>query len=143
MSGYIDPSREHFKAFKDLPRDTPIHMLNLIRLGESVNYPEGFDGPQAADCAAAYAAYGEHSGPIFRRVGGQIIWRGQPETLVIGPQDERWDLAFIAVYPNAGAFLEMVTDPVYQTEAVPHRQAAVADSRLIRHLPLDGGAGFG
>ena len=32
MSHHVDPSREHFEAFKALPRDTPILMLNLIRL---------------------------------------------------------------------------------------------------------------
>jgi len=30
MMPYIDPSRENWLAFKDLPRDTPIHMLNQI-----------------------------------------------------------------------------------------------------------------
>ena len=39
-------------------------------------------------------------------------------------QRESWDHVFIARYPNAGAFLAMVTDPVYQ-QAVKHRQAAV------------------
>jgi hypothetical protein len=28
---YIDPTRESFDAFKALPRDTPINMLNLLR----------------------------------------------------------------------------------------------------------------
>ena len=58
-----------------------------------------------------------------------------------GPADERWDYAFIARYPNAGAFLAMVTDPVYR-EAVKHRQAAVEDSRLIRLGDVSEGAGF-
>lgn len=54
--------------------------------------------------------------------------------MVIGPATERWDAVFIAEYPNSGAFLEMVTDPVYRA-AVVHRQAAVATSRLIRCAP--------
>ena len=36
----------------------------------------------------------------------------------------------------------MIRDPAYR-EAVKHRQAAVADSRLIRLKPEQGGAGFG
>ena len=28
---YIDPSRDNFNTFKALPRDTPIHMPNLVR----------------------------------------------------------------------------------------------------------------
>ena len=70
-------------------------------------------------------------------MGGTIVWRGAPQLTLIGPSDERWHLSFVAAYPNAAAFLEMVTDPVYQGEAVPHRQAAVLDSRLVRHTPLE------
>ena len=36
----------------------------------------------------------------------------------------------------------MIRDPVYR-EAVKHRQAAVADSRLIRLAPLAPGRAFG
>ncbi|TGY88861.1 DUF1330 domain-containing protein [Marinicauda algicola] len=136
---HIDPERAAFEAFKALPRDEPVEMLNLIRLREKAAYPDG----REASGLDAYRNYGTHSGPIFTRVGGRIVWRGRPQLMLIGPQDERWDLAFIARYPSAGAFLEMVTDAVYQSEAVPHRQAAVEDSRLIRHAPLPAGDSFG
>lgn len=139
MTGHIDPSREAFQVFKDLPRDEPVQMLNLLRLRDQAAYPDG----RQATGVEAYRAYGKHSGPIFQRVGGQIIWRGEPKLTLIGPADEAWDLAFIAAYPSAAAFLEMVTDPVYQSQAVPHRQAAVLDSRLIRHAPADPGRVFG
>ena len=62
--------------------------------------------------------------------------------MLIGPQDERWDICFIAEYPSGAAFVEMVKDPDYQ-KAVVHRQAAVADSRLVRLAPKASGAGFG
>jgi hypothetical protein len=61
--------------------------------------------------------------------------------MLIGPRDKRWDLIFVARYPTAGAFLEMVTDPVYR-EAVKHRQAGVLDSRLIRTSEVEMGNGF-
>ncbi len=134
----IDPRREQFEAFKDLPRDTPIMMLNLIRLRETAQYEDG----RQATGAEAYAAYGETSEPIFAGVGGSILWRGVPEAILIGPKDEHWDIAFIAQYPNAGAFLAMVTNPDYQA-IVFHRQAGVADSRLIRMGEADLGANFG
>jgi len=79
---------------------------------------------------------------LFQSLGGRQIWAGRPETVVTGPADEQWDLAFIAEYPNAGAFLAMVTDPGYR-EDVKHRQAAVEDSRLIRLAPVTPGEGFG
>ena len=143
MAGSIDPLREQFDAFKALPRDTPIQMLNLVRLNTVAAYPEGHPnhgkGMSGRD---AYRAYGRTSAEVFRRVGGRQVWVGQPESVVTGPADERWDLAFIAEYPNAAAFLAMVTDADYR-EHVKHRQAAVEDSRLIRLAPVEPGEGFG
>lgn len=138
MAGYVDPERDQFEAFKKLPRDMPVMMLNLIRLRDRAAYDDG----RKATGAEAYAAYGEQSGPVFRRLGGEIIWRARPENTLIGPADEHWDVAFIARYPTAGAFLAMVTDPDYRL-AVKHRQAAVEDSRLIRMSELEAGEGFG
>ncbi|MEM9530509.1 MAG: DUF1330 domain-containing protein [Pseudomonadota bacterium] len=138
MTGHVDPEREQFEQFKLLPRDVPIMMLNLIRLKARAAYADGRD----ATGAQAYTAYGEASGPIFQRLGGTIIWRGTPEVMLIGPPDERWDIAFIARYPNAGAFMAMVTDDAYR-EAVKHRQAAVEDSRLVRLAEVPAGDGFG
>jgi uncharacterized protein (DUF1330 family) len=139
----IDPTREQFDAFKALPRDTPIQMLNLIRLNKDAKYPQGHPnhgkGMSGLD---AYREYGRSSADIFRSLGGKQVWAGRPDAVLTGPTDERWDLAFIAEYPNAGAFLAMVTNPDYR-EHVKHRQAAVEDSRLIRLAPLTPGEGFG
>lgn len=127
MSHYVDPEREQFEAFKELPREVPVMMLNLLRFREKAAYDDG----REATGEEAYAAYGRESAPIFRRVGGEIIWRGKPEVMLIGPAGKRWDLVFVARYPTASAFLEMVTDPDYR-EAVKHRRAGILDSRLIR-----------
>lgn len=138
MSAEINPSRERFAAFRDLPDDGPIHMLNLVRLRERAAYEDG----REASGAEAYRAYAKESGPIFSRLGGRQFWIGKFELTLIGPADEVWDLVFIAEYPNAAAFVAMIRDPAYQ-EAAKHRTAAVADSRLIRLKPLQSGAGFG
>ena len=133
---YVDPTRAAFDLFKSLPRDTPINMLNLVRYRDLAAYPDGHEhAGKGWTGARAYEEYGTTSGPIFERLGGQIIWRGKLEAVVTGPADEHWDAAFIAAYPNAGAFLAMVTDPDYKL-AVVNRQAAVATSRLIRFAPL-------
>jgi uncharacterized protein (DUF1330 family) len=142
-AGSIDPTRPQFEAFKALPRDTPIQMLNLIRLRDRADYPA--DHPNHGKGMSgldAYRAYGRDSAEVFARVGGRQVWAGRPEVVVTGPAEEAWDLAFIAEYPSAGAFLAMVTDPAYR-EHVRHRTAAVVDSRLIRLAPVSPGAGFG
>lgn len=142
MDQHVDPERAAFDAFKALPRDAPVEMLNLVRFRAQADYPAGH--PRAAEGlsgAEAYRLYGAESGPVFQRVGGTILWSGRPELTLIGPADERWDAAFVARYPTAAAFLEMVTDADYR-RAVVHRQAAVLTSRLIRHAPRAAGAGF-
>ena len=141
--GSIDPTRPQFDAFKALPRDTPIQMLNLIRLRPMADYPVDHpDHGKGLTGLDAYRAYGRTSAAVFARVGGRQIWAGRPEGVLTGPTDERWDLAFIAEYPGGGAFLAMVTDPAYR-EHVKHRTAAVEDSRLIRLAPVTPGEGFG
>ncbi|WP_297515401.1 DUF1330 domain-containing protein [uncultured Caulobacter sp.] len=139
----IDPTREQFDAFKALPRDAPIQMLNLVRLKPLAEYPQGHPNHgRGLTGLEAYREYGRTTAALFQSLGGRQVWAGRPETVVTGPTDERWDLAFIAEYPNAGAFLAMVTNADYR-EWVKHRTAAVADSRLIRLAPLTPGEGFG
>lgn len=142
IAGYVDPSRHQFDAFKGFDGDHPIEMLNLVRLRTLATYPDGHASAGASG-ADAYAAYGRETLPVLRRVGGEIVWRGAFETMVIGPNQKRWDRVFVARYPTAHAFLAMVADPIYRS-AVVHRQAAVRTSRLIRCMPAhEPGSGFG
>ena len=136
--GFIDPTKETFALFRGNDSPGPIDMLNLVRLRERAVYADG----RKASGAEAYAAYGRESGPVFKRVGGHIVWRGSFELMLIGPAAERWDHCFIARYPTVAAFVEMIRDPVYR-EAVKHRQAAVEDSRLVRLADIEGGDLFG
>lgn len=141
MTQYRDTDRAQFEIFKSLPRDTPIEMLNLVQFLDKAEYPD--DHPLAAQNltgAQAYANYGTQTASVLEKVGGKIIWRGGFDVSLIGAPDERWDAMFIARYENAGAFFAMITDPDYQL-AVVHRQAAVANSRLIRTTP-QGKQGF-
>ncbi len=143
IAGHVDPDRAQFDAFKTRDRDRPIEMLNLIRLRARAAYPAGHALADAELTGAdAYARYGAETAPILARLGGSILWRGDFEGVLIGPERERWDRMFIARYPSTHAFLEMVTDPAYR-EAVIHRQAAVRTSRLIRTAPAAPGAAFG
>ena len=143
MAAYIDPDRQAWEVFKSLPTDTPIQMLNLVRLRPMADYPADHpDHGQGKTGLDAYRTYGRTSAAIFARVGGRQIWAGKPQVMVTGPQDEAWDLAFIAEYPSSQAFIEMVRDPDYR-EFVRHRTAGVADSRLLRLEPVTPGDGFG
>jgi len=52
MTGFVDPTRESFGEFRDLPDDGPIHMLNLVRFRKKAVYPDG----RESTGAEAYAA---------------------------------------------------------------------------------------
>lgn len=130
MSKFVDPTKAQFGAFMKLPDAGPIWMLNLIRLRKKAKY----DDEREASGADAYKEYAKTSEPFFAGVGGKIVWSGAPQAVLIGPEDEEWDLAFVAEYPSAAAFGAMVKTPGYQA-VVHHRQAAVKDSRLIRIAP--------
>ena len=59
---YIDPERDQFNAFKELPRDQPVNMLNLVKLRKNVVYADGTE----TTGAEAYSTYSCKSGPLFR-----------------------------------------------------------------------------
>ncbi|MEQ1929446.1 MAG: DUF1330 domain-containing protein [Parvularculaceae bacterium] len=137
MSRHVDPSREQFGAFMKSAGEGSIWMLNLIRFRKNARYKD----KTVATGADAYRTYGRESEPFFKGVGGKIVWSGAPEHMLIGPDDEKWDICFVAEYPSTEAFATMVKNPGYQA-IVHHRQAAVKDSRLLRLKPGAPGAIF-
>lgn len=138
MNSHVDPDRERYAIFKELPRSGKIHMLNLVRLRETAVYEDG----TMVTGHEAYAAYGRESGPVFQRLGGRIVWSGKFELMLIGPESEYWDICFVAEYPDADTFIAMLRNEEYR-KAVKHRQAAVFDSRLVRLRPSESGGVFG
>lgn len=132
MTAHIDPSRENWLAFKDLPRDRPIQMLNLIKLRELAAYPEGHPNyGKGLTGAEAYAIYKQGFQQLVNGTGAAMIWHPPLECVVTGPAGE-WDEIFVMGYPDAATFMAMVKNSDYIRDVVPHRTAAVADSRLIR-----------
>ncbi|MBK1842898.1 DUF1330 domain-containing protein [Azospirillum sp. YIM B02556] len=142
MEGHTSFTRQTLDAFRAADRPGPVHMLNLIRLREWAVYEDGQDAAgRAVTGLEAYQAYGRLSAPVLAELGGRILWRGGFELSLVGPPDAVWDIAFIAEYPSPAAFVAMLRDPRYR-EAMAHRQAGVADSRLIRCSALPPGTGF-
>lgn len=133
---HVDPSRPNFERFKAAPRDEPMHLLNLVRFRERAAYPEGH--PHAdLDLTGeqAFAEYFRTIAPFFERLGVSIVWKARGGLTMTGPDGQSWDIGFVAAFPRAAAFLELVTDPHYRADVVVHRSAAVLDSRLVRFAP--------
>ena len=98
----------------------PVVMLNLLRFK-----PEGG--------SESYGAYGTAVGPLLEQAGGEVIYAGQPNELIIG--SDRWDLMLLVRYPTRGAFLQMITSAEY-LEISNLRDAALDDSVLYATDPL-------
>ncbi len=125
----IFPTESQLQHLHSLPSDEPVVMLNLLRFKEDASAPdEGMSGREA------YERYGREAAPYLAKVGGRMLNGVVARHVVIGPEDE-WDMALLVEYPSAARFLEMASDPGY-LEAHAHRDAALADSRLIATSPL-------
>ena len=132
----VDPTSEQLAALAALPDPpAPLAMLNLLRFRDEAAYPEGVDAEPCSG-AHAYRRYGAAASGPLAAAGGRVLWMGAAELAVIAPEGEDWDEVLLVEYPSRDAFLGMLATPEYQA-AVPHRRAALADSRLILTRPAD------
>lgn len=127
--GSVEPTREQIEALAAGDTQAPITMINLLRFRERADYPEDFDAAPGSG-RQAYERYAEGALAALGKVGGRPIWGADARQVVIGPEAEQWDQVILVHYPSRAKFLEMVGDPGYQA-IVPHRTAALEDSRLI------------
>lgn len=116
-------NQEGFAAFAARAgEDAPVVMLNLLRFD-----PDG--GQQR------YAEYGAAVAPSLEKVGGRILWAGQPDSPLLG--GEGWDLVALVEYPTRQAFLDMIGSAEYQ-EIGHLRTEALQLGELHPMDPLDG-----
>src|SRR5436305_9526507 len=121
----VHPTAEQIQALGASADTGPIVMLNLLRFKPNADgIDEGVTG------AEAYARYSIAAERFLRAVGGHLRASVQPRQSVIGPAECEWDLVLLVEYPSRQKFLEMATNPEY-LKIHAHREAALADSRLI------------
>lgn len=117
----------------------PVLMLNLLRFRPMADYTDHPDLAPAAPIsgADAFHIYIRHTLPFLRESGGDLVFLGAGGPFLIGPDDERWDLAMIVRQSSIASFLSFATHDAYQA-GLGHRAAAIADSRLLplTELPL-------
>lgn len=132
---HLEPTQDQVRALRVRDIDGPVEMLNLLRFREVADYgdlPELAPDTEVSG-AEAYEEYSRHTLQHLARRGGEVVWMGQGGMPLIGPVDERWDLALLVRYPDVDTFLAMTSDEDYLA-TMGHRTAALEDSRL---LPLE------
>lgn len=125
----INPSPEVFKSFTQEHVDSKaIVMVNILRFKDLASYDDG--SLKNVSGQEAYKRYSKAVMPLLWEVGGQVLWRGDVRTNLIAPSHEQWHEVLLVHYPNRQAFIKMISSAAYK-EVVQHRNAAIADSRLI------------
>lgn len=70
----IDPDREQLsRVLKQVPQNTPIVMVNLLRFRARAVYPDGH-GAEPCSGAEAYHRYARVAVEKIREVGGKPVW---------------------------------------------------------------------
>ena len=123
----IQPTKQQVERLAASSDPDPVIMLNLLRFKKRA---DGIDADDGISGAEAYERYAAGVQSFLAGVGGRILLAAAPQESVIGPDPGEWDLVVTVEYPSRGAFLKMATDPDY-LKVHAHREAAVADSRLI------------
>ena len=129
-ASFVKPTEDQIAALSSFEDGTqPLVMINLLRFREKAVYPEG---ASHAPCSGreAYQRYAAGVMPILAAVGAEVRYFAAVVQTVIGPEDEHWDETILVEYPSLDVFRTMLSSPEY-VEVMVHRQAALADSRLI------------
>lgn len=119
----VIPNEEQMAGFLEGDTETPIKMVNLLKFKDKADYKDGRQTSLSGK--EAYQIYADEVQGHLEKVGGQSIFFGEVERLMLGEVEELWDWVAIAKYPSRKAMLEMVMDSEYQ-KSEEHRSAGLA-----------------
>ena len=110
----------------------PVVMLNLLRFRETADDSASPEPAPEAPISGldAFLRYYEHTLPFLQASGGEVLLLGDGGPWLIGPPDERWDMAMLIRQASVEAFIAWNSDAAYLA-GIGHRTAALADSRLL------------
>jgi uncharacterized protein (DUF1330 family) len=127
----------NFEAFNDLPPDTPIFMLNLVKHNEEAKYAAGSTEKPCSGREAYFTRYL----PAFRKIaaeyGVEPFYIGDQTAHVIKTKDEDWDVVALVRYPDVKVLRAILNSAEYDKTARPHREAAIKDWKLIGSVAMD------
>ena len=118
----VTPNEDQINGFLEDPEIGPISMVNLLKYKEKAIYDDGRDTDLSGE--EAYGLYAAEVINLVEKYGGEFLFAGTVNRLMLGEVDEMWDSIAIAKYPNRKAMFEMTMDPEYQKIHV-HRDAGL------------------
>ena len=118
----VVPNEEQINGFLENPEIGPISMVNLLKYKEKAIYDDDRDTNLSGE--EAYGLYAAQVINLVEKYGGEFLFAGKVNRLMLGEVEEMWDSIAIAKYPNRKAMFEMTMDPEYQKIHV-HRDAGL------------------
>ena len=118
----VTPDEDQINGFLENPEIGPISMVNLLKYKDKAIYDDGRDTNLSGE--EVYGLYAVEVVKLIEKYGGEFIFAGKVNRLMLGEVEDLWDAVAIAKYPNRKAMLEMTMDPDYQKIHV-HRDAGL------------------
>ncbi len=133
---YLQPTQKAGGRFAQRGITGCVIMLNLLRFRDVADYGANPELAPAAPIsgAEAFDRYIRHTLPFLRESGGELMLLANGGPFLIGPEDERWDMAMLVRQSGVASFLSFANHDGYLA-GLGHRTAAIEDSRL---LPMTG-----
>ena len=94
----ITPNAQQFAELAGAPDEGPVVMLNLLKFKARADRTA--PGPEATSGAEAYGRYGEQAVQMVEARGGQVLWAGHADQILIGDPAEDWDQVILVQYPS-------------------------------------------
>ena len=116
----LHPQHDALEEMAERDGDAPIVMLNLLRFRKQAEAGHGVDGLSGEE---AYREYGRRFATLNPRFGGEPVWMGRTEAVLIGAENEAWDLAILVRYPTRGQSYPCSPTPITRRSrrcAPPH-----------------------
>lgn len=137
MSKHIHVTQEQGKNFYMRGIKGEVVMLNLLKFKETADYS---DTPHLAPDEAisgqtAYDLYIKNVTPLLAKAGSTVLFQGKGGQMLIGPQNEYWDLVLLVKHKSVADFMAFANDEDY-LKIAGHRTAALEDSRLLPIEPF-------
>ena len=125
------PRPEQFEALMAKKPEGSLYMLNLLKFRERAVYADG----RATDLTGeqAYGLYGVAVRQIIEDLGGEIVFGGRANVLLIGDGDLEWDQVALVRYPSFQHFVDITQSEAYQ-EIHVHREAGLDHQILVNCL---------
>ena len=127
----IEPRPEQLEALVAKKPAGSLYMLNLLKFRERAAYEDGRETDLTG--AAAYMIYGAAVQKIINGFGGELVFGGPANVLLIGDGELEWDFVGIMRYPSFEHFTKMTESEEYQSIHV-HREAGLEHQVLINCL---------